>query len=227
MFKPITSVTAFGALIFWAVLGTSPVNAAVRVTDRSAKGSPAAVGNPCEGNRRLLQRPTAGGKYSALSPKLFAVPAPAAVPEPLCMPPEYGDYDSWNRLTDAEKRFVIAHPFAAKAFQAAASKALTDAQSRFPSQCLHNGTGDAFRHAYWNALMVRAETEALAQEFADAHESNPDQPQAEREMDLHNNQIGRWIARDNPNATEAQIIDLVMNALNNGQLSVMEPGCAG
>ena len=53
-----------------------------------------------------------------------------------------------------------------------------------------NDESDAFRHAVWSALMTRDIGEILAEEFATNHEINSD------EMDLHNNKIGREIAKD-------------------------------
>jgi hypothetical protein len=131
------------------------------------------------------------------------------------------DYYPYN-LTPAEVRFIIRHPFVARDFQSAANKALAEAQSRFPADQLHNGQGDAFRHAYWNALMTRAHGSSLAKEFADAHETNPNQPANEKEMDLHNNEVGRQIAVQNPNATDAQLAELVMQALREGRLRTIK-----
>ena len=58
----------------------------------------------------------------------------------------------------------------------------------------HNDESDAFRHAYWNAEMVKEIGEFFAEEIATNHEmafSNTE----EKEMDLHNNKIGREIAK--------------------------------
>lgn len=57
---------------------------------------------------------------------------------------------------------------------------------------LHNGNGDAFRHAYWNVLMVGSIGSEMAYKFANAHEyGDEDQPTIEQNMDLHNNRLGR------------------------------------
>jgi hypothetical protein len=40
-------------------------------------------------------------------------------------------------------------------------------------------------------------------------------------MDLYNNQVGRQIALNNPNATPAELADLVKKAFDNGDLVVV------
>lgn len=49
---------------------------------------------------------------------------------------------------------------------------------------------DAFRHAYWNAIMTRDVGYDFAKEISENHELNPDNKNSIK-MDLHNNQIGR------------------------------------
>lgn len=119
-----------------------------------------------------------------------------------------GGYGTYKRLNKAEKSFLWSHPFASMTFSDDANKALTTAQSKFPSSELHNGRGDAFRHCYWNALMAKHEGDALAKEFADAHEENTDQPADEKKMDLHNNSVGRDIAAKNPGADDNKLAEL-------------------
>lgn len=63
-----------------------------------------------------------------------------------------------------------------------------------PSQ--HNGKGDAFRHAYWNARMVHSIGERNAKIIADNHEYyKPSTNPAEDRMDYANNATGRWIGK--------------------------------
>lgn len=110
---------------------------------------------------------------------------------------------------------------------------------------------NAFKHAYWNALMVKSfaryesaqrgggkdlNTRLLsaagwARRFADAHEQDipffPANTREQHDMDYRNNQVGRRIAMQilsrNPNATDQQLADAVMNALRRGQLTVIRP----
>lgn len=61
----------------------------------------------------------------------------------------------------------------------------------------HNDESDAFRHAYFNYILSKKIGSASTKLWADAHEEVPvgngagQQPQIEKDMDLHNNQWGR------------------------------------
>ncbi|WBU57172.1 DUF6973 domain-containing protein [Paracoccus sediminicola] len=86
----------------------------------------------------------------------------------------------------------------------------------------NDGHNDAFRHAYWNATMTSRFGEDYAASFATAHEGVPNN-QADREaMDLYNNEVGRRIAVENPDATADELADLVYAALENGELLVID-----
>lgn len=54
--------------------------------------------------------------------------------------------------------------------------------------------GNAFQHAYWNGLMRINMGSYMAERFATAHETYPNNPPAEKAMDLHNNRLGREYA---------------------------------
>jgi hypothetical protein len=85
----------------------------------------------------------------------------------------------------------------------------------------NDGHRDAFRHAYWNALLTRSFGEAWTAEFCTAHEGIPGNSAAREAMDLYNNEVGRNIAVSNPNATDAEIIQLIQQANTNGELIVV------
>ena len=73
-----------------------------------------------------------------------------------------------------------------------AREAANSAQQLFPNS-LHNGQGDAFRHCYWNARMVKSIGEWNATKVAGNHEAINGGPQAEKDMDLANNATGRSV----------------------------------
>ncbi|MEU0514912.1 hypothetical protein [Amycolatopsis sp. NPDC006125] len=103
------------------------------------------------------------------------------------------------------------------------------------------GTGDnhrdAFRHAYWNALMAREFGENSAEQVGTAHERRPDDPVdgqpplfAERQeaMDLYNNEIGRRIATElGPQATDADVRAVIEQAIRGGKLVVFNQDHTG
>lgn len=89
------------------------------------------------------------------------------------------------------------------------------ADARYTVDVLHNGNGDAFRHAYWNALMVKHIDYNWAYDWATAHEEGaPNNPPLEKEMDLYNNREGRL--RVNTSRTDNQILSDMMSAVDNG-----------
>jgi len=53
---------------------------------------------------------------------------------------------------------------------------------------------DAFRHIYWSYRLSREFGPELAKEITDAHETIPGNTKKERQMDYHNNEIGRNLA---------------------------------
>jgi hypothetical protein len=85
----------------------------------------------------------------------------------------------------------------------------------------NDGHTDAFRHAYWNARLTSEFGAEWTTQFTTAHEgSNPGNSTREA-MDLYNNQVGRQIAVNNPNASPTELADLVKKALDNGDLVVV------
>lgn len=103
-----------------------------------------------------------------------------------------------------------------------------EAKVRFPPQNGVDDTADnhtdAFRHTYWNALMTQRFGEQWTRDFATAHERLPNNPSTAEAMDLYNNELGRQIATSNPDATPAQLADLVEQAVNDGDTVVIAPG---
>ncbi|MFF4951939.1 DUF6973 domain-containing protein [Streptomyces chattanoogensis] len=96
-------------------------------------------------------------------------------------------------MNEAEFRFcsVPSHVSICNKASDHAKKALAEAQRRYSGSSLHNGRGDAFRHAYWNARMTKDMGAGTAKGFADRHEQTPGQPAIEKKMDLFNNDKGR------------------------------------
>ncbi|MEV0533749.1 hypothetical protein [Kitasatospora sp. NPDC050463] len=82
---------------------------------------------------------------------------------------------------------------------------------------------DAFRHAYWNALMTKRFGEDWARRYASAHEQRPGNPGDREAMDLFNNEVGRRIAAANPHASEKDLERLVEEAVLRGDTVVIKP----
>lgn len=104
-------------------------------------------------------------------------------------------------LTFAEQTLVVTMPSAGLQVKECKTRANAATVSYFG----YSGSGensDAFRHAYWNALMSIELNKTLAKQFADAHEQLSStymntvlacgyNGQRHTNMDLHNNQLGR------------------------------------
>src|ERR1017187_7542453 len=132
-----------------------------------------------------------------------------------------------RHLSPAEKRFVRENLGISLVFYAAAQKASQEAFKRYPREG-HNGRGDAFRHAYWSALMTRNGGLQMAKRYGYAHEAVPPgdgthpvivgkglmltQPRAEREMDEFNNAAGRSIGQANTAASDQDLAEVVDQA---------------
>jgi hypothetical protein len=118
-----------------------------------------------------------------------------------------------SRLTLEEWKLVIRSPLASAraapaielSAQAAIDRWACDADVNFS-----DGKADAFRHAYWNALMTRRTSAAFAAQFAGAHEVGSGNTAAATAMDLHNNAVGRALAERYPAAGDAELLQLLL-----------------
>jgi hypothetical protein len=107
----------------------------------------------------------------------------------------------------------------------ATSQARSATEDLFAGQSMANSPADAFRHAYWSALLTLSSGADFARDFTTAHETeiNTD-PDARQQsfMDIFNNNVGISIALANPNATSDQLMDLIYQALTSGNLVVWD-----
>ena len=91
--------------------------------------------------------------------------------------------------------FAIFFPFHATVALACAVEAFVSTHAFFGGH-QNNYKSNAYLHAYWNCAMTRSMNVLTAKTVADAHEIWGGNPEAEKQMDLHNNQIGRILAID-------------------------------
>jgi len=128
-----------------------------------------------------------------------------------------------KNLTPAEVDWIAQNPYRAWQIKEDMEKAFSEADKRFPSATRHNDRNDAFRHCYWSALITRDVGSVRAKAFTDAHETNPGQPTAEKEMDLHNNSEGIQIGLRYPNGSDEEIAKACEKAVIDGRLKVIAP----
>lgn len=132
-----------------------------------------------------------------------------------------GIIDIWNSLTDSEKKLCIRYPFDALKVNKAKNIATDQTVKKFGENGLGNRS-DAFRHGIWNAEMTILIGKEKAELFATAHEdkdvsgneSDGFPKAAHKEMDLHNNEVGRNIGEKNTDASEDELADIIYQDIN-------------
>ncbi|MCY8467076.1 DUF6973 domain-containing protein [Bacillus atrophaeus] len=107
----------------------------------------------------------------------------------------------FGELTDAEIRLAKSNPTEFVKYGNAAQEANTEAKKYYGKSQLVQGNGDAFRHSYWNARLVQSfgggpsHGYNRAKVWATAHESKSSG--IDKQMDLMNNETGRFLATEN------------------------------
>jgi RHS repeat-associated protein len=90
------------------------------------------------------------------------------------------------------------------------------AQQGWASGEAHQGRIDAFRHAYWNALLAKAFGVENAAFVTDLHEEEHPNAQLEMQMDLNNNQFGRDIVEEDPKISNEEIQQKILDEIESG-----------
>lgn len=107
-------------------------------------------------------------------------------------------------------------------FQEIHDEAFTVADGQYPSPDQNNDQNDAFRHTYWNARLAQEFGEDWALRYTTAHESIPGNEATREGMDLYNNEVGRAIARDHPDASPEDLARYVREAVEGGRTVVLD-----
>ncbi|WKK66413.1 DUF6973 domain-containing protein [Lutimonas zeaxanthinifaciens] len=147
--------------------------------------------------------------------------------------------NGFSSLSGPEKWWVIVHPFKAKK---ALETSLRTIQVRDSIKSLgiigsddNGGHLDAFKHTLWMVGLTHKIGPKSAIKLGKAHEKGnyksylkgdpedgalPDK--AASDMDLFNNEQGIRIASDNPQASEARIIAIILDELQTGSLRILK-----
>lgn len=132
-------------------------------------------------------------------------------------------YYSGGGLKSEEVSLFLKHPqYAAKAKECA-DDALEKANELYKSYVLYMGNGDAFRHAYWSALMTKKTSRDFAYKAGLAHEGlTPDYKWNKRtddqKMDISNNYSGRIVGDSMKNSKDKKICKRLKDDCTNGKL---------
>ncbi|MEF9907136.1 DNRLRE domain-containing protein [Streptomyces sp. P9-A2] len=146
-------------------------------------------------------------------------PAPGqTVTFPVLLDPGAG----YGDLTPAERSYCRTNAYDCNKARKDADKAFGEAAKRYPRASLYQGTGDAFRHCYWNARMEINIDHETAYEVATRHES--ESRGVDKEMDLRNNKIGRKIGRDYRGKSKSnhKARDKCISYVKNGKLWIIK-----
>ena len=100
-----------------------------------------------------------------------------------------GYREKWNSLNEKERSVVFNHPIEGLTALNTSNTAEKKTKEYYGRDDTDNDNANAFKHAYWNALMVDWIGVDLAKEFADAHEYG--QISLSSDMDKENNEQGR------------------------------------
>lgn len=155
-----------------------------------------------------------------------------------------GYANRFGKLSSPEKRWVIAHPFAAKKAIRVTRHCLqlTDSLMRFGTigNDLNGGRLDAFKHSCWMMLLTEAIGERKSRKLGTAHEKGnylqflkaeleegvtPDSLSGE--MDLRNNAIGRALGKQKMVASDFQRVELILTELQAGKLWILKKDSGG
>lgn len=129
-----------------------------------------------------------------------------------------------GRLNDEEKKLYNAHKAKALLCMSNGKIAIAVTEQRYSSG-LHNGNGDAFRHALWNFGMARDVGADFAKKWSDAHEYGAKrQPKIEQSMDLYNNNIGLNLAKSSKARTISGMADAVQKEVKAGKMRIIVNG---
>jgi len=145
-------------------------------------------------------------------------------------------FKQFATLSCAEKSWVVFHPFVAKkALQISMEARKTTAEVKQQKLLKGEGNGDqvdAFRHAYWMALLTFEIGERRARKLGKAHEKGNHQQfkkgktedgvlpdKISSEMDLFNNELGIEIAKT---ITTEKLIELIINKVKSGYAKIIK-----
>ena len=125
---------------------------------------------------------------------------------------------SQGKLNSAERALVLKYPSQAPAYLEVSANAILEAEARYTeNSCWWSGNGDAFRHVYWNASLMKRyydlfgwnvdQCAAVTKTWTDAHEEDGEAWDVHHEMDMLNNYAGRNIGYSYYKKSEIEILN--------------------
>lgn len=149
----------------------------------------------------------------------------------------------WKKLSRPEKIWTALHPHKAKLVYKCALRARTVTDSLEKNGVITDGNGgqlDAFRHAYWSALMMQHFSEHTVRRVGENHEKGNyiDFRKGRLEegdrsdslasvMDLRNNESGIEIAKLYASNKSGSLIQIIIEQIWNGKLCILKKDAFG
>ena len=149
------------------------------------------------------------------------------------------------KISCPEKRWAVLHPFISKKTYILTIEVLQTADSLKVAETMdkdiNGGQVDAFKHAYWMAVLVQHIKWRKAIKLGKAHEKGnyrsykkyrrkgmySTHDKIASEMDLHNNQIGVEIGLDLKNKELLSIQQAVIDSIQAGKMKIIKKNAAG
>ncbi|WP_299440392.1 PAAR domain-containing protein [uncultured Rhodospira sp.] len=208
---------------------------AARIGDMTVHGGVIVVGAPTViiGDAGAGGGGGVGGSGAAAKPPLAQVLTDYQTPDDTMQEwSPYGLGFGTRELTSAEAAALDElGPLEMLSFSNIAHEAFGAADAAFPKPDDWSGTelewknlghNDAFRHTYWNARLTQEFGAEWTERFTTAHEGIPGNEPVREAQDLYNNELGRQIAQQHPNASPDGIEAFVMRAVQNGDAIVVD-----
>jgi len=134
------------------------------------------------------------------------------------------------KISNREIIWAISHPFIANKVLKISKSAINITDSVEENNILSDQSGgnlDAFKHAYWMALLSQNISSKKARRIGVIHEKinyreykrgNSNQDSAASFMDLMNNEVGISIVENNKSLSHQDLINMIIEAIKNGEL---------
>ena len=164
-------------------------------------------------------------KYPSISPYAYCAWNPVKLVDPdgreVSLSDGWPPLGEWNKCSSQEKIFILNHPNKAHKIYSNMETAVGMSREIYPDLDGRGTERDAYRHAMWQALNDQSVGEVATREMANAHEYRDGQPIKDMIMDIHNNEIGIEIGRENPNATPEELSQIILNRISAGDMIIL------
>lgn len=127
---------------------------------------------------------------------------------------------SFYTLSEEEKQLLIDYWYYACQTAAASAAAKIVEMALYPDTYETDGAlSNAFEHAYWTMMLCKYTSPSFAIAFVTAHENRDNNPELQKNMDLHNNQVSyNYYVNviSSSYYSDVELASIVQSKINNG-----------